>query len=225
MAIVEKLEDTLNGGYAGLFGEVVTEDSYGIKKIYDRLGLVVDLGANVGTFTRFAREVFPHALIVSIEPDPENFIHLKKFTDHNGVVFINKALGKGRFWKHIDAPNGAHESYLPVGMGYKDSEYESASVEGIMLDEIINTFPPYGIKSLIKIDVEGAENCIWDHKPSMAALSHFDHIMIELHYCTKIGDHASIKEMCESTVKGIMELAKTHDCHYEHIYFYATKKE
>lgn len=223
--IVDRLEDTLNGGYGGLYGEVVTEDTYGLRKITEDVRLIIDLGANVGTFTRFARELFPLAFIVAIEPDEENYTHLKKFTPANDrTLFMNRALGHGTIWKHKEASNGAHESYLPVGMGYKDSEYETTSVKGIMIDEIVDIFPPIRDKSLIKIDVEGAENCIWDHKPSMLALARFDYIMLELHYCTKLCDHAAIKEMAESTVKGIMELTKTHHCHYEHIYFYATKK-
>jgi FkbM family methyltransferase len=227
MKIVDRLEDTLNGGYGGLYGEVVTEDTYGLREIQKSradIGLIVDIGANVGCFTRYARELFPSATIIAMEPDAENFIHLKKFTPpDDNIIFLNKALGSGIIWRHIGAPNGAHESYLPVGMGYADSEYVTTLVEGVMLDGIINNFHSAGRK-IIKIDVEGAENCIWKHPPSMEILKQFDYIMLELHYCTKICDHASIKEMAESTVKGIMELTKTHDCHYEHIYFYATKK-
>lgn len=224
--IVDRLEDTLNGGYGGLYGEVVTEDTYGLREVQGPIDLVLDIGANVGTFTRFARELFPHAFIIAVEPDEENFIHLKKFTPPEGVLFLNNALGIGRIWKHIGAPNGAHESYLPVGMGYKDSEYETTSVPGIMLDEIMNRFfSSAGVrKSIIKIDVEGAENCIWYHRPSMEVLKKFDYIMLELHFCVKLGDHAAIKDMAESTIKGIMELTKTHNCYYDHIYFYAHKK-
>lgn len=223
--IQDKLEDTLNGGFGGLYGEVVTEDSYGLKECRGDIGLVIDIGANVGVFTRFARELFPLALIVAVEPDPENFIHLKKFTEPHAVQFVNKALGQGRIWKHLGAPNGAHESYLPVGMGYKESEYETTGVEAIMLDEIFDSiryYPPG--KIIVKIDAEGAENSIWNHPPSMSILKGVDYIMLELHFCCKIGDHADIKEMCESTIKGIMELTKTHNCYYDHIYFYATKK-
>lgn len=222
--IVDRLEDTLNGGYGGLYGEVVTEDTYGLRKIKEQVGLVIDIGANVGCFTRFARELFPSATIIAMEPDLENFTHLKKFTpSDDNIIFLRKALGIGRIWRHIGAPNGAHESYLPVGMGYADSEYESSLVEGVMLDGIINNLHSAG-KKIIKIDVEGAENCIWNHPPSMEVLQTFDYIMLELHYCTKLCDHAAIKEMAESTVKGIMQLTQTHNCYYDHIYFYAEKK-
>jgi FkbM family methyltransferase len=223
--IVDRLEDTLNGGYGGLYGEVVTEDTYGLRTIKEPIDVIYDIGANVGTFTRFARELFPKAVIVSVEPDPENFYHLVKFTTGEGFLFINEALGIGDMQKHIEAPNGAHESYLPVGMGYTTSDYVPVSTKSAMLDSIVRLCPvPPNGKSIIKIDVEGAENCIWNHRPSMEVLKTMDYIMLELHYCVELGNHAAIKEMCESTVKGIMELTETHWCHYDHIYFYATKK-
>lgn len=222
--IVDKLEDTLNGGYGGLYGEVVTEDSYGLKEIRGPIGLILDIGANVGCFTRFARELFPESFIVAVEPDEENFTHLTKFTraDPN-IRFINKAIGEGDILRRVGAPNGAHENYIQEGMGY-NAEYVRTGVKGIMIDELFLEYAKPGEHKIIKIDCEGAENSIWNHRPSMAALKEFEYIMIELHYCTNIGDHAAIKEMCESTVKGIMELTKTHDCFYDHIYFYATKK-
>lgn len=222
--IVDRLEDTLNGGYGGLYGEVVTEDTYGLRKIKEPIDVILDIGANVGCFTRFARELFPNAVIVSVEPDPENFIHLKKFTNQDDkMFFINRALGVGEIFKRLGAPNGAHESYIPKGMGYND-EYEPTLIKAITIWELTGNFVYKGQKSLIKIDVEGAENCIWNDKDSIGALQTFDYIMLELHFCVEIGNHAAIKEMAESTIKGIMELTKTHDCHYDHIYFYATKK-
>src|SRR5579863_5011692 len=143
MKIVDRLEDTLNGGYGGLYGEVVTEDTYGLRKVVGGIGLVLDIGANVGTFTRFARELFSNAFIVAVEPDPENFIHLQKFTNTYGIKFLNNALGHGRMWKQMNAPNGAHESYLPVGMGYNDSEYETTGISALMLDDIMRFVPEF----------------------------------------------------------------------------------
>jgi FkbM family methyltransferase len=223
--IVDKLEDTLNGGYGGLYGEVVTEDTYGMRKINGQVDVIIDLGANVGVFTRFAKELFPNAKIIAIEPDPENYEHLIKFTKNvTNVTFINAALGTGDIYKRLGAPNGAHESYVPEGMGY-DTEYVKTGTDSIMIDEIVDEFVEPGQKTIIKIDVEGAENVIWNDRFSMDALAKMDYIMLELHYCVEIGNHAAIKDMCESTIKGIMELTKTHDCHYDHIYFYATKKQ
>jgi FkbM family methyltransferase len=223
--IVDRLEDTLNGGFGGLYGEVVTEDTYGLRKIKEPIDIIFDIGANVGCFTRFARELFPYATIAAVEPDPENYEHLVKFTPNvKGIVPMNMALGNGEIFKRIGAPNGAHESYITLGMGY-DDEYEKTSVRSIMLDDLVNIFYLPKYKTIMKIDVEGAENCIWTHSPSMEALKKMDYIMLELHYCVELGNHAAIKEMCESTIKGIMELTETHNCHYDHIYFYAEKKK
>ena len=227
--IVDKLEDTLNGGYGGLYGEVVTEDTYGLRKIKGPIDVIIDIGANVGCFTRFARELFPNAKIIAVEPDMENFIHLQKFTDSPNISFIRKALGYGHVSRVRGAPNGAHESYLTPGPGlperYLLATTEATPIEAVMLDELVNQYVLPGDRAIMKIDCEGAENLIWGHKPSMEALKKMDYIMLELHYCVAVGDHAAIKDMCEKTVIGVMELTKTHDCEYEHIYFNAIRKQ
>jgi FkbM family methyltransferase len=226
--IVDKLEDTLNGGFGGLYGEVVVEDSYGLRKIKKQIDVVIDIGANVGCFTRFARELFPKAKIIAVEPDMENFIHLQRFTDSPNISFLRKAIGYGRIFKVPGAPNGAHESYLSEspGLPYKyliENNYPE-QIETCMLDELFNQYVLPGDKVIVKIDCEGAENLIWTHKPSMNALKRADYIMLELHYAVAVCDRAAVKDLCEKTIIGIMELTETHNCFYKHIYFNAIKK-
>lgn len=227
--IVDNLQDTLNGGFNGLYGEVVTEDNYRLKTLRFVPDLIFDIGANVGIFARYARSLFPDAKIICVEPDEENFIHLKKFTQDDNIVFINKALGKGDIYHATTAANGSGECYLSTGLGYPENEIHTASnleksfIETIMLDELISTFYKPGMKSLLKLDCEGAENVIWQHKESMKALKQMDYICAELHfYALRGGD--VYDEVQEVTHKALKSFEKTHECELNHIHFYATKK-
>ena len=75
-----ELENTLNGGYNGLYGEVVTEDCYRLKTLGFVPDVIFDLGANIGVFTRYARDMFNNAKIISVEPNLDNFENLKTFS-------------------------------------------------------------------------------------------------------------------------------------------------
>lgn len=221
---VEKLEQTLNGGYGGLYGEVVTNDCYRLKSIDWEPNLIVDIGANVGCFARFARELFPHALIVCVEPDYENFVHLTKFTDHANMVFINKALGIGKIHKYANAVNGAHESYFSKEIGFSEKdleEYEATPHDSITVSDIM--FKYGRAKTIIKIDCEGAENSIWGHEPSMIALENADYLVMELHWAMAKYDHDTMKRVVKPTVAALLEISHTHDCSFEGDILYATK--
>ena len=68
--VVEKLEQTLNGGYNGLYHEVAVADCYKLRTIKFTPNVFIDIGSNVGVAARLARELFPNALIVCVEPEP-----------------------------------------------------------------------------------------------------------------------------------------------------------
>lgn len=227
--IVEKLEDTLNGGYSGLYGEVVTEDTYRLRSLTYRPDIIIDIGANVGIFTRYARELFPYAQIISIEPDPENFAHLKKFTNDDNTIFINKALGIGNIYHGLTARNGSGETYLSSGLGYPDEEMmvehsvEKSEIKTITIDKLVKKYVKESMKVLLKVDCEGAENSIWGHKPSMEALKNIDYICFELHFYSLHGG-AIWEEVQNKTKAALKQISETHNCELEHIHFYARKK-
>src|SRR5271154_1216058 len=95
MAIVERIEDTLNGGYGGLYGEVVTHDCYRLKKLPFIPEIIYDMGSNVGCFSLFAKSLFPNAKIIAVEPDDENYSHYLRFvaTKYKDVLIIHRAIG------------------------------------------------------------------------------------------------------------------------------------
>lgn len=231
--MIDNIEDSLNGGYAGLYGEVVTEDVYKLKSLKNDFNVIFDLGANVGIFTRYARELFPNALIVSVEPNEENFNILTKFTKIGNWIAINKAIGKGQLWHNLGAVNGSGESYVSSGLGYNHSEMhvleklgkgvERSKIETILPRDLIKQYAKEGDKILMKIDIEGGEHAIFEDKESLELLKKCDYICMELHlyalYAGKLYDDV-VKKIGEF----IGELMKTHLVTLNNMDLTATKK-
>ena len=63
----------MNNEFELVFGEVCIGDCYALRRLAFAPEVIFDIGANVGAFTSYARFMFPHAKIISVEPDPRNF--------------------------------------------------------------------------------------------------------------------------------------------------------
>jgi FkbM family methyltransferase len=228
--MIDKIEDTLNGGYLGLEGEVVTSDCYKLKELKFVPEIIFDFGANVGIFSRYARSLFPDALIIAVEPHKENCEVFERFTKDEKIILINKAIGQGNLWHSTTAKNGAGESYVSEGLGFPHDEMnirvgnsvEQSNVETIMPDKIINTYLKEGMTSVLKLDCEGAENIIWGHEPSMEAIKKIDYIAAEIHFYAISGK--TWQEVQDKTRAALKSLELTHDCELDNVNFWATKK-
>ncbi|MGC9598986.1 MAG: FkbM family methyltransferase [Minisyncoccia bacterium] len=69
------------GGYhylAILLFEVIVFDQYHIADYLKEGAVVIDAGANIGTFSAFASHIAPHAKIYAFEPAPDVFAILKE---------------------------------------------------------------------------------------------------------------------------------------------------
>jgi FkbM family methyltransferase len=219
--------ETLNGNYPSLYGEVVTCDIYRLRTLDFVPDVVIDLGANVGAFTRFARELFPNALIVAVEPDKENFTHLLKFTPPSNIIFMNNAIGRGKVWRGLTAANGSGATYLSSGLGYPETEMggetmELSKVSTIMPNEILSEFASAGQKVLVKIDIEGNEHTIFTHELSMLALRKVDYLCMEVHFYALNG--GLTEQVNEETMKALKSFEATHHIELDNVNFYARKK-
>lgn len=223
-----KLEDTLKGGYLGLFGEVVTMDIYKIKKIKFTPTCILDVGSNVGVFSRFARQLFPHCKIIAIEPNKENCDIFKQYTIDGNTILIEKAIGNGKVWHGLTAANGSGETYLTEGVGFpesgmaKDDRMESSNVETITLSEIVNTYVKPEDKLLIKLDIEGNEHTILFDEKEMDALRRAAYICAEIHFYALTG--LEWQEVQDRTHEALKSLETTHNCELDNVNFWATKK-
>lgn len=131
-------------------------------------------------------------------------------------------------WHNKGARNGSGESYVASGLGFDEKimaqaeSTEKSYVETIMLPDLMKWWKE-GTKTVMKIDVEGGENCIWDDEPSMEALRKMDYICMETHFYALHGG-ALYDEMKAKTMAALKSLEDTHVCHFEHPHFEARKK-
>ena len=58
---------------AALFNEVIVSDCYQLRRLSDRPECMLDIGANAGFFSVYARMLFPAARICACEPNPHTF--------------------------------------------------------------------------------------------------------------------------------------------------------
>lgn len=225
-----KLEDSLKGGYSGLYAEVVTHDTYRVRGLDFTPDLVIDIGANVGVFTRFARSLWPDALIVAVEPNPENFAILKEHTDVREMVLFEAAYGKGEIYHGLTARNGSGETYLSAGLGYPEEGLKSQV--GISLERVaINTIDLWSLmgffhfideRVLLKMDCEGAENSLWEDERSLAEIAKIDYVAMEIHDYALNG--ALLPKVKEAREKALKQIQKTHNCKHEGVHFWARRK-
>lgn len=236
MKQADTIEEALAGAYGGLYGEVVGADTYKLRSVPFTPSIVFDVGGNIGIFARYARRLFPGARIISMEPDPDNCEMFRRFTNDKNMILLERALGNGnRLFHGLTAVNGSGETYLSAGLGYpEDQMHKLAHNREGMVESFIPTitlagFLDYyfkaelGMKTILKVDCEGAENSIWLDPESMEALRKVDYIAMELH------DYALTGGLAHDTVVAVTQAAllsldRTHVCARDGVHFWATKR-
>jgi FkbM family methyltransferase len=134
---------------------VTVLDSYDAHRFLTSGMTVLDVGANVGSFTLLAsRLVGPTGRIIAVEPVPENWGCLAKFIDENhlgNVETAEIALGdqNGELLLDLGAKSGGHSAVLRRTGRY-------ISVPQRTLDSLVEEFTIRDL-GFMKIDVEGYE--------------------------------------------------------------------
>lgn len=131
--------------------EIFEENVYEVKDThFNRGGVVIDIGANIGTFAMYAGQFAEK--VYAIEPEPHNLEALKNNIDINGmndkVIPIPFGISNFKGTAVIHDSGG--------GSSIKDDGAFGAEIEIMTLD---NFFSLYEIDSVdvLKIDVEGSE--------------------------------------------------------------------
>jgi FkbM family methyltransferase len=132
--------------------------------------VILDIGANVGSFAAWAIERWPGCHVHCYEPLPDNFAMLKRNLGHldgTSVTLNNFAVGDPRLRKlYLGRNNCGEASFYDIG-------------EQSMIAVDVDTRPPGVLPSaqIMKIDTEGSEIDILGR----IASSDFDVILLEYH--------------------------------------------
>jgi FkbM family methyltransferase len=184
MSLVSAPEEPL----INLIEEVFVDDCYRLAGLRLRPGeVLVDIGANVGTFALAAAGAFPQAPIICLEPEPKAYAFLEQNVRRNRlpqVRTINTACGGSSGERilyarrlQMNAPTALSTLYTADNYG---SEFvREAMVPVISLDRL---FGEYEINNcgMLKLDCEGSEYEILLNA-SRDTLTRIRHIAMEYH--------------------------------------------
>jgi len=114
---------------------------------------VIDVGANIGFFTRyFAAWTGPTGRVIAIEPEATNFERLQSMLRSKGLNGIVVPV-------HAAAAEHAGQVALTIDRYHPAGHYlspEGVSTVAVTIDDLVRQHPE-GRVSFIKIDVQGAE--------------------------------------------------------------------
>jgi FkbM family methyltransferase len=135
--------------------------------------LIIDCGGHIGLASKYFSITYPHAKIILIEPEIENFSQAKKNNLDNNVEFLSSAIGS----------ENAKCAVLDTGVGswgYRIHKSNDGDINIISVNQILKKFAKDNeIPFIIKIDIEGFENELFSKNTEWIDL--FPIIIIELH--------------------------------------------
>src|SRR3972149_1202330 len=124
-----------------------------MREVVHRGMTVVDVGANIGVYTRYlARLVGPDGRVIAIEPSPVNCMRLRSMVvDFSNVRIISGAASEfsGEMILYVSSiANIDHRTYET------DEQREKVMVQAYRLDEVLEE---YKHVDFIKMDIQGYE--------------------------------------------------------------------
>jgi FkbM family methyltransferase len=159
---------------------------------------VIDAGANIGCFTLLAaKKVGSRGRVISIEPGPSNYKKLESNIAVNGfrnVVPINAAL---------DIVSRVSRPFREGGVDGQFDEKGNISVMTTTIPEVLKAIKVERVSS-IKMDIEGAEELVFQENGIERVIEEVDSLAIEVH--------------SESALKLIEKKLREHDFFVSPIY-------
>lgn len=145
---------------------------------------VLDVGANIGYFSKLALEfTAPDGIVVAAEMEPENFGCLREnITDcppaHAVHCAVTDYCGTAAFYRsHHSSCHSLHDTHNLIDRRMKEQE----RVQCYTLDYLWREFFGGNALKLVKIDVEGAETDVLRGGEEAIEAGAIEHIIVE--YC------------------------------------------
>ena len=163
-----------------LIKEIIKHDTYELRSLVGSdVRIIVDIGANTGIFSLYARILFPYARIIALEPASLNFLELKKLGESLSIETHKLALGDGSSIQ-LDCEEGAQAKIIGTG-----------NIPTIRLENIPLKFNFDPHENIIwKIDCEGGEKFICNNMRAEQVLKQSLQWGLEIHFDqTKWNNH------------------------------------
>lgn len=168
------------------FRQVILEQQYSdTLKFAPKARSIIDLGANVGYASLWFAIQYPDARICVVEPLKSNFLRIQRQVDAAGLGERIKALHAA-----VGVTSGFAELYsfengfFHTSASLIQDEKHQTSVERVQcmtLMEIVES-SEFSTPEIIKMDIEGTEEKLFEHEDVMAELlQHVKVFAIEIH--------------------------------------------
>lgn len=147
--------------------------------------VIIDAGANVGyTVLRFASQ-FPNAKIIAVEPDANNVRQLKKNCRRCACLIVEQKA----VWSHparlrIINPHDASNAFVV-------KEDLAGTIEATSIGDLLRRHQLDAI-DLLKIDIEGSEKEVFEHRNVQEWLPKIKALLIETHDNIRDGTQAAL---------------------------------
>lgn len=195
---------------------VCCSEVYEIRKWFRSLarGIVVDVGAYIGTYT--IRACKTSEKVIAIEPLPQNFVVLKKNIELNScsskVILVNKAVGFTKRVAYMYVPHiRTHYDYSRATLGAElrglSEEFVRVPVAEDLLDNILSSL---GIERVdfMKVDIEGY--LIQAFPGMVESLMKTRYLFVEIPRTQLIEVHRQLKQLG-------FRLLDSHDMNYLYV--------
>jgi FkbM family methyltransferase len=160
-----------------LHREIFVEACYFFSAESDR-PTIIDCGSNIGLSVFFFKNIYPNAMIMAFEPDPETFAILQKNVEQNRLTDVSlyecALMGRAGTIPFYRDPS---VSNLKMSTNERRFDGQSITVEAQMLSQFVN-----GPIDLLKMDIEGAEHEVIDELRTTNKLSLIKAIHLEYHH-------------------------------------------
>ncbi len=155
---------------------IIYKDIYRMRKFPPNyFDVIIDIGANLGTFTMLATVLNPSSIIYALEPEDINYNHLKDNLNKFRINVSKLALGDGT---DLYCKPGTS-----LGNVFQEDDLGHGKTKSVPLTELWKTFQiASSHKVYFKIDCEGGERFLLNDHYSIACLRQCMAIGMELHF-------------------------------------------
>ena len=156
-----------------VFRQIFKENEY--KIMFDDPKIIIDAGANIGFFAVLMKNKYPHAKVICIEPDPENFEILKKnISQYDHIYAENYGLwDKDTKLKVFDKHNLGYWGIIV------EEDLTNGTIPAITINSLMKKYG-FGYVDILKIDIEASEKQLFSNN-FKSWLPLVNNIIIELH--------------------------------------------
>ena len=162
-----------------VFDQIAVEREYTPLDDLQNVRLILDLGANVGYSSAYFLSRFPNSFVVAVEPDAGNFALLQRnLAPYAGRTIVRNAA----VWfenKKLWLTNESMAANNEWGRQMTAEQQRGDPVDGLTIDSLI-ALTPYDRVSLLKVDIEGAEEQVFSHN-TQSWIDRIDNFCAEVH--------------------------------------------